>query len=71
MKQLGLYGPQIPIKYDGPGLINMEYARIAEELATHSSTPLALSLYHTIAIPVWFVQDYKKWNYCTYLQKYF
>ena len=49
---MGLFGQQIPAKYGGLGLSNVEYARIQEETSIDGATALMLDAHQSIGLKV-------------------
>lgn len=52
LKNLGLYGQQIPVEYGGLGLGATEYARIAEITAIDGSIAVTLAAHQAIGLKV-------------------
>ena len=52
LKELGLFGQQIPVEYGGLGLNSTEFARIAEITAPDGSIAVTLAAHQSIGLKV-------------------
>lgn len=52
LKELGLFGQQIPVEYGGLGLNSTEFARIAEITAPDGSVAVTLAAHQSIGLKV-------------------
>lgn len=52
LKQLGMYGQQIPTEYGGLGLNATEFARLAEIVAVDGSIGVTLAAHQSIGLKV-------------------
>nr|XP_004226828.1 acyl-CoA dehydrogenase family member 9, mitochondrial-like [Ciona intestinalis] len=50
LKDLGLFGMQIPVEYGGLGLNNVQYARVAEELSSDAAVTVMLAAHQAIGL---------------------
>lgn len=58
LKELGLFGQQIPIEYGGLGLNATEYARIGEITALDGSIAVTLAAHQAIGLKVFVLERY-------------
>lgn len=59
LKELGLYGLQVPEEYGGLGLNATEYARIGEVISRDGSVAVTLSAHQTIGFKVLYLLCFK------------
>lgn len=52
LKDLGLFGLQIPQEYGGLGLSNIKYARVLEEVSTDGAITVMLAAHQAIGLKV-------------------
>ena len=52
LKDMGLFGMQIPIEYGGLGLNNLQYTRVIEEVSRDGAITVMLAAHQAIGLKV-------------------